>query len=311
MLNKSKFISIGQRIFANPKLKVEELHLSKKEMAILSKWYHQNLTICFSETSLLEALQELSFYLLNGVSEEEKRNCKRAATYEQLFFKQPLYIAIEGVDGSGKGTQAQLLEAHLKQLGYQTTIISFPNYDGFIGKEIGERLSGKGSETALSLHAKSMSLWYAADRFETMKKVNVQSYDLIILNRFSFSNVAYQCSRENGDDSIGEWIIELEQGIFGLPFPELNLILDVEPKQSFENVTKKDTRQYTPDSHDVYEKSNNTIKNARNKYLELAKKYDNFVVLQCQDRAGMKDLQVIHQEIMQILVDWKFIDDEQ
>ena len=99
--------------------------------------------------------------------------------------RKPIYIAIEGIDGSGKTVQiAQLLEEILAA-GYRCREVSFPQYDGFFGEQIGAMLSGRHSVRADEVDARSMALWYAADRMRTMRDICPDDYDYIILNRYT------------------------------------------------------------------------------------------------------------------------------
>ena len=67
-------------------------------------------------------------------------------------------IALEGIDGSGKGVQFKLLRSELEESGYKVGVLDFPCYDSFFGKEIGKLLSGEDGVDTLKLDPKSMSL---------------------------------------------------------------------------------------------------------------------------------------------------------
>ena len=192
-------------------------------------------------------------------------------------------IAFEGIDGSGKGTQARLLYERLTVAGYRCLEVSFPNYDSFFGKEAGALLSGKNFTTAANLDPKSTALWYACDRFNEFRSIDQGAYDFIILNRYVLSNVAYQSVRVPADEqhSFAKWVLELEHGQFGLPVPNITFVFDVNETLSAANVSQKGYRDYTGDEPDVYESSSNILQDARRFYRELIGEIDGATLVEC------------------------------
>src|SRR3989344_5645810 len=80
-------------------------------------------------------------------------------------------IVIDGTDGSGKATQAGLLIRHLKRDGRKVKIVNFPDYSSnFFGKFIGHCLSEQ-YYNFVKVHPKIVYVLYAADRFESSKKI--------------------------------------------------------------------------------------------------------------------------------------------
>ena len=217
--------------------------------------------------------------------------------------RKPIYIAIEGIDGSGKTVQiAQLLEEILAA-GYRCREVSFPQYDGFFGEQIGAMLSGRHSVRADEVDARSMALWYAADRMRTMRDICPDDYDYIILNRYTLANAAYQGSRctDRHPLEFAKWVFHMEEVEFQLPVPDLYLIFDVSPALSARNVPAKGYRGYTGDSAEVYEKSSSILTDARSLYREFAAMYDSMELLDCQENGRMKSPEAIHQAVMEIL----------
>ncbi|MCL2852584.1 MAG: hypothetical protein FWE20_06075 [Defluviitaleaceae bacterium] len=198
-------------------------------------------------------------------------------------------IAFEGIDGTGKGTQARLLYERLIALGKRCLELSFPDYDSFLGREIGELLSGKHENTAATLDPKSMALWFAAERFRTFRGIDRRDYDFIVLNRYVLSNVAYQSLRvEPGERaSFSQWVLELEHDQFGLPRPDVCFVFDVDESLSSANVSQKGYRGYTGDAPDVYESSSTTQTGARQAYRELARQLDGSILVECMDAGGI------------------------
>ena len=217
--------------------------------------------------------------------------------------KRAKMIAIEGIDGSGKSMQYNMLCEKLKEEGNKCLEVSFPQYDDFFGIEIGKMLSGKNSVRADNVDAKSMSLWYALDRFNKISNINFDEYDFILCNRYTLSNVVYQSLRSNEQDSevekVAEWIFKLEHEQLKLPQPDLYFIMDIDRNTSKVNVSKKGHRDYVGYEMDVYEKSDTLISNARRMYLTLAEKRENIIVINCMDEGEMLSPQKIHKRILE------------
>jgi len=197
-------------------------------------------------------------------------------------------IAFEGIDGTGKGTQAQLLHRRMTTLGKTCLILSFPDYDSFLGREIGELLSGRHNTTAATLDPRSMALWYAADRFRAFRDIDQAAYDFIILNRYVLSNVAYQSLRVDPAErqAFSQWVMELEFEQFGLPRPHICFVFDVDEGLSAVNVSQKGYRDYVGDSPDIYENSLQTQTAARLVYREISNRLANAVLIECMDEHG-------------------------
>ncbi|MDT8837795.1 dTMP kinase [Paraburkholderia fungorum] len=217
--------------------------------------------------------------------------------------RHPYIVAIEGIDGSGKETQTELLSHRLKEQGKKVVTKSYPQYESFAGKEIGMLLSGESAISADLLDWKSMSLWYALDRwkdFQGMEK-NLASVDFLLLNRFTLSSVAYQGARAPDNGGIDEWIFHLEHSVFELPQPDLYIILDVEVRTASENVFKKQAREYiSASTQDVYEKDADLQRRVREKYLSWSSRNpDRCRVIPCQSQNGeMRALQEIHSDVI-------------
>lgn len=224
-------------------------------------------------------------------------------------------IAIEGIDGSGKSLQTDMMVSALESRGKSVALLSFPSYERFFGKEIGEILSGSNGVRADEVDSHSLCLWYALDRFETMNALvrNIDTagtlsdkialyykdIDFLILNRFTLSNAVYQSVREIdiGLPDNWEWVQELEHGQLGLPRPDLYLILDVAPHSAQRNVDMKEEREYVK-GRDIYEAQEDLLSRARLRYLDIASREKNMQVISCEKtEGGMQSIDVIANRI--------------
>lgn len=136
----------------------------------------------------------------------------------------PLFIVLEGIDGSGTTTQAPLLAAFLTSLGRMAAVTREPSTGpiGILLREIllgGHRISG--SE---ALDERTMALLFAADRSDHVAReihpLLARGSD-VISDRYLLSSLAYQ-----SDGNARSWVEAL--GV-GLPVPDLTILLDVPP----------------------------------------------------------------------------------
>ena len=214
--------------------------------------------------------------------------------------KKPIIIAFEGIDGSGKGVQLKEANNRLIEKGYKVGVMDFPAYDSFFGKEIGVFLSGKEETTASNMDVKSMSLWYAMDRWHAFKNVDLSRFDIVLLNRSTLSNAVYQSNRMEDSEKgslLISWIHELEYDILGIPKPDLFIVFDVTTENSKRNVSLKGHRDYVGDSADVYEKSEELLRKVRHGYIEAAKHFNNVWLLNCTQGGEMRPITEIADEI--------------
>lgn len=153
-------------------------------------------------------------------------------------------ISIDGLDGSGKGTQSDLLCARLVAAGHSAKVISFPMYDcpsSFAVKlYLDGALGGHPSDTG----AYAASTFFAVDRYlsyRTVWKDDLENYDYIIFNRYVSANAVHQLSKlpQNEWDGFLTWLCDYEYEKLGLPKPHLTLYLVVEPSVSMALVDKR------------------------------------------------------------------------
>lgn len=133
-------------------------------------------------------------------------------------------IAFEGLDQSGKQTQAERLVALLSAQGRDVQMLSFPDYQTAIGAEIGRALHGE-REYAPDV----MQLLYIANRYEYRPRVEtfLSAGGIIVCDRYLASSIAY--GESQGLDAA--WLMTLQRY---LPQPSLTLLLDIPPDASLE-----------------------------------------------------------------------------
>ena len=131
-----------------------------------------------------------------------------------------LLIAFEGLDQSGKQTQAELLRDRLKEEGHKSRLVSFPDYGTSIGEEIARALAGE-----REYDADVMQLLYVANRYE--RKADLQRWIdgglVLVCDRYTASSVAY--GEAQGLDPA--WLDDVQRF---LPRAALTIMLDIAPE---------------------------------------------------------------------------------
>lgn len=220
-----------------------------------------------------------------------------------IQMKKTRIIAIEGIDGSGKGVQYRLLRDALLARGYTVETRDFPAYGSFFGQEIGKLLSGAEGTRADEVDGKSMALWFALDRMESFRDYRDGAADILILNRYVLSNAVYQSIRDIdlGKPDIADWVFDLEYNHLGLPRPDVNLVFSVAPAAAEANVGKKGYRDYVGTGRDVYESSHDIQSRAMAQYLAYAARYDDIAVIPCMAEDGLLPVETIGAAVLRAL----------
>jgi dTMP kinase len=139
-------------------------------------------------------------------------------------------VVIEGLDGAGKRTLADGLVAALRVEGATVARMAFPRYDSDIHADlVREALHGRLGDLVESVHG--MAVLFALDRRDAAGQLRElqRSYDVVLLDRYVASNAAYGAARlhEGADGSFVDWVRILEVDRFGVPVPDLQLLLRV------------------------------------------------------------------------------------
>lgn len=185
-----------------------------------------------------------------------------------------MLIAVEGIDAAGKNTQATLLQQRVESLGLTAEILSFPRYhDTLFGRAIADYLNGKFGDLH-SVDPHLSSLLYAGDRYESRRIIQdlSQSRDLLIVDRYVSSNLAYQSARVDppARQEFISWLAGIEYGVYGLPKADVTLYLDVPAEIASRMLQLKAERSYTTEVADLYERDVEYLAACRGVYQQLA-----------------------------------------
>ena len=189
-------------------------------------------------------------------------------------------IVIEGIDGSGKGTQAKALTDRLNDAGRRAELLSFPRYrETLFGHAIGDFLNGRFGQLN-EVHPFLASVLYAADRYESKAVLlkALEQNEVVICDRYVPSNLAHQGAKVSGDErtELLQTIQRIEFEIFALPQPKLIVLLDVPVEVAQQNIAAKKPRSYTDKAADLQEADGEYLQRVRDVYLQLASENSNW-----------------------------------
>lgn len=213
-----------------------------------------------------------------------------------------ILIAIEGIDGAGKGTQVQALVKRLHESELRCGTLQFPRYsETTFGAAIGDFLNGRFG-TLDQVHPQLAAVLYAGDRFES-KNVLLQllaENDVVVLDRFTGSNLAHQAAKLEGEErqELSRWIDHVEHVVFGLPRPDLNVLIDISSDWSRQLVSRKAARDYTEREADLQEADVPYQEKVRRCYLDVAEQRADWTIVNSVDEAGnLKSIEDVNNDI--------------
>jgi len=204
------------------------------------------------------------------------------------------FINIEGLDGSGKSTQIRHLTQHLEKQNIPCKYIHFPRTDSPVyGELIAKFLRGELGDIQ-SVNPYLVALLYAGDRNDAKKMLYewINQQYLVIVDRYVYSNIAFQSAKLESIDEIDElsrWIKYLEFEYNGIPRPHHSFFLDVPLEFTRSKLSAKregSDRQYLQGKQDIHEKSIRFQQQVRKMYLREAQQEENFHRIDCQSASG-------------------------
>ena len=212
-------------------------------------------------------------------------------------------IALEGIDGSGKRTQLDLLAREFDARGLSTFRISFPRYESFFGKLVGRYLNGEfGPLEAVDPHFSA--LLYAGDRLEAKPEIEaaLSAGKIVLADRYIGSNMAHQSERVPPDrrEEFFAWLKRLEYGLYRLPAEDLVIYLRVPIAEANRLIGQKSAREYTSLKRDIQEADVRHLEQTALIYDRLATEA-NWVRIECSNAASgaLQSPAEIHRAVLQ------------
>lgn len=212
-------------------------------------------------------------------------------------------IVLEGLDGSGKATQAEVLTENLQKKGIAARKVSFPNYQSDSSALVKMYLSGEFGSDPQDVNAYAASSFYAVDRYASYKKDWGRFYQeggVIIADRYTTSNAIHQCSKlpEEEWKPFLDWLFDYEYELLAIPRPDQVIYLQTDPRISQKLISGR----YHGDENkkDIHERNLEYLDRSR-KAAEYCAQELGWKTIQCSTQEKMRSIEDIHGEVCRLL----------
>lgn len=209
-------------------------------------------------------------------------------------------IVIEGLDGSGKSTQLELLEQNLKTRGIDCKAVSFPNYQSPSSTLVKMYLGGEFGKNPNDVNAFAASVFYTVDRYASFKSDWGNYYTdggTVVSGRYTTSNAVHQCSKlpENEWEKFLDWLYDFEYNKIAIPKPDKVIFLDMPIEVSQKLLSKR----YEGDEakKDIHESDTEYLEKCRKAALFTAK-YSDWVIIPCSKDGEARTIEDIADDVL-------------
>lgn len=219
-----------------------------------------------------------------------------------------MFIVLEGLDGAGKSTQVELIKKWLEAQGKQYEYVHFPRFSTPIyGELIASFLRGELGSIE-NVDSRLVALLYAGDRAEAADTIRkwLSEGKVVIMDRYVYSNVAYQCAKSNKPEELKNWILDLEYRHNSIPRPDVSIFLDVPfvfTEKSLSTVRQGQDRDYLNGKQDIHEADLEFQRKVRQMYINCAEAEADLTIVNCCDPSNNSMLapEIIFDKIKNII----------
>lgn len=216
------------------------------------------------------------------------------------------FIVIDGLDGTGKGTQTALLIERIKKEGYSIETKDFPQYGTKSAGPVEEYLNGKyGSSKEVGPYRGS--ILFAVDRYDASFEIRqwLEEGKNVVCNRYVSANLGHQGGKiedETKRQEYFDWITNLEYNLFEIPKPDINIFLHLAPEIAQTLVDQKGHRDYVGGAkRDIHEADLDHLRDTEKVFLQLAEIMPNASLIKCAPEGELLTREVIHEMIWEIV----------
>ena len=209
-------------------------------------------------------------------------------------------IVIDGIDGSGKSTQLDLLKQELEVNGFKTESIHFPRHGQPTAYLVDEYLKGKYGE----VNAYAGSIFYAIDRFDAKAQIQewLKQGKIVLSDRYVTANAGHKGCKileEAERLKFFKWLDNLEYNIFGLPKPDLNIILNMPYMSAHKLISARKTKNNHFDN--LHETNLTHLRLAQNVYLQIAQLFPNTKIVECVEGKNILSQSATHNQVWELV----------
>lgn len=212
-------------------------------------------------------------------------------------------IVIDGLDGSGKATQAEILKNRLKEKGYDIFSLDLPYYNDPSSTLVKMYLSGELGDKPGDVNCYAASTFFGVDRYASFKKHWEKEYNsnkIVVANRYTTSNACHQMTKlpEKDWDAYMDWLFDFEYNKLGIPSPDCVIFLEMPVEISQRLLSER----YGGDENkkDVHERDTDYLAHCHKAAVYAADKLG-WTTVNCSRDGEIKSREDISDEIFSIV----------